>query len=282
MSSFQPPPDGFRDALRRTQARRHRRHLLEAAAGGTALAAVAALVLSVNPGGLVSLRQDQPAGHGATPSGSSTVSGTPRPGHDASDGLVQATGSPTSGSRPGGIPTAATPPTATRTAGPSAPGSVLISTAPSRQTTAYSSLSPCADTSGRETSGWCIQPGSSFTGRSGHPNNLSVSLCRLPGALDGQASFPSTLESSFTVQTPSPADRPVWTLAAQHPGQASRHAVAVTAGRCLTWSLTWFARDDSGRDLAAGQYTLVIAINADNISAPNQALVENYAYTVTS
>ena len=281
MSSFQPPPNGFRDALRRTQARRRHRHLLEGAAGGAALAAVAALVLSVNPGGLVRLRQDQPAGHGQSSPSSASSSTNPQPPHQG-NGLVQATVSPTAGDKPASPSTPTSAPTTTRTTSSPSSRAVLISTTPSRQNTGYSNLSPCVDTSGTAAAGWCTQPGSSSTGRAGHANDLSVSLCRLPGTPDGQASFPTTLESSFSVRSPGPADRAEWTLAAQHPGHPERHAVTVVAGHCLTWSLTWFARDNAGHDLPVGHYTLTVSIDADNISGPNQALVQNYDYTVTS
>ena len=280
--TFQPPPDGFGDALKRSRTRRRRRHLLEAATGSTTLAVIAAIVVSVHPGGLASLRRDQTAGHGLTtnpvpsvPAISPVATPTPDPSTPLSPNHPTGTGSPY-----GAAATPTSPPE--QPSSPSTPGEVLISTAPVRRTTSYNNLSPCADPSGRQATGWCVQPGSSFTGRAGQPNELSASLCRLPGVLDGQASFPTSLESSFSIQTPSPPDKTLWDLQQQHPGHPSQHSVAVTAGQCLTWSVTWLGRNNSANDLPAGKYTLVVSINADNIGAPNQVITENYDYTITN
>jgi hypothetical protein len=98
---------------------------------------------------------------------------------------------------------------------------------------------------------------------------------------DGQASFPASLENSFAIHTPAPADRIVWNLDAQHPDHPSPHTVTVSAGQCLTWTVSWLGRDNQGRNLAAGHYTLVITINTDNVGTPNQVITENYDYNVS-
>lgn len=272
---FQPPPEGFIDALRRARARRHRRHVWEGAVGASAVAALAVFALASNPGGLISLRQEQTAGQGLR--GSTTTSS---PALTSPTPIRTPTRTPAAGSTNGTAPVTNTAPAVQ--SGPSAPGSLVISTPPARTTTTYSNLTPCADTSGRQATGWCVQPGNSFTGRAGQANTLSVSLCRLPGALDGQASFPNTMESTFSMHPAGAGDQTLWDLAAQHPGQPNRHSVAVPAGQCLTWTLTWYGKDNTGRNLPADRYTLEVGINADNIGTPNQVVVENYDYTITN
>jgi hypothetical protein len=281
MSTFQPPPDGFDNALRRSRARRHRRHLLEATVGGTTLAVAAAIVLTIHAGGLATLQQEQPAGPGtAHPTAPSTTTPTLTPAPNAGETTLAS--GPTSGPATG--PTASTIALGSTPASPTPParsGGTFISSPLSRRTTAYSNLTPCSDTSGRQATGWCVQPGDSFTGRTGHPNTLAVSLCRLPGVGDGQANFPTSLEATFAIHTPAPADRTVWNLDAQHPGHPSPHTITVTAGQCLTWTATWEGRDNTGRDLPAGHYTLVLSINTDNVGNPNQVITQNYDYTIS-
>lgn len=279
MSRFQPPPGGFDNALRRSRARRHRRHLLEAAAGGTTLAVVAAIVLTAHPGGLASLREEQPAGPGRAQGAS------PIPTPTSSRAAGTSTLSPRPTTQPGtgpGSPSTLSPTTAADPSSPAATRSTFISSAPSRRSTTYSNLTPCADTSGRPATGWCVQPGDSFTGRSGHANTLAASLCRLPGVGDGQATFPTSLETTFAIRTPAPGDRTEWSLDSQHPGHPSPHTVAVSAGHCLAWTVNWLGRDNAGRDLPPGHYTLAITINADNVGTPNNVVTENYDYTLTT
>ena len=280
-ASFQPTPDGFDDALQRSGARRRRRHLLEAAAGGTTLAVIAAVVLTTHPGGLASVRERQPAGPGSTDPAASSSARPTQTSSGPPEAALLPTGpalQPITGGSASVLPTTA----AAGSPSPAVTGASFISSAPSRRTTRYSNLTPCADVSGRPATGWCVQPGSSFTGRAGHLNTLAASLCRLPGVADGQASFPTSLELSFAIRTPAPADRAAWDLGAQHPGHRSPHTIAVSAGQCLTWSANWLGRDNAGRNLPAGHYTLVVTVNTDDVGAPNSVITEDYDYTISS
>lgn len=275
--TFAPPAGGFDDALGRSQRRRRRRHAREATAGGAVLAGVVAVFVAVNPAGLTSLRQDQPA---------APISPSPNPTQrpSVSTGSPSLSGGPATSTPTGARPGRPGPLTSSASGGatPRAPGELLISTSLRRTTTSYDALQPCADSTGRSATGWCVQPGSSFTGRTAAANTHEVSLCRLPGALTAPASFPSTLEAAFALHTGGASDTRLWASESQHPGRSERHDVSVSAGQCLTWALTWYGRNDTGRPTPAGRYELVMSVLADNIAQPNTVLKQRYDYTVTA
>lgn len=119
---------------------------------------------------------------------------------------------------------------------------------------------------------WISHPGAA--------NDLSVSLCRISGFAAGTASFPSTAEAGYELETSGQTRRTLWRHATQHPGEPQRHSRTVEPGTCLTWTTVWWNRDDDGRDLAVGRYQLRFAVHADNVGAPNGVIEQTYSYTV--
>ena len=267
---FPPSEEGFDDARRRATRRRHRRRTAYAGAAGAAAVVVAIAV--VGGGGGLSSLTEQPAAPGhRTPSSPST----PGPG-STNPALAAGPTSPlespgaASARPPGVVPS----PTGV---GPT-PGAPVISTPATRRTRGYDTTHPCADSSGRAATGWCVQFAGPFEGRPGTPTELDLALCRLPGLPTGQASFPSTREVTFTLFTTGSTPRPLWSSAHQHPGRPGRHVLSVPSGSCLDWTLTWWNRDDTGADLRLGGYSLDVAVNADNVSEPAAVVHQQYAY----
>jgi hypothetical protein len=291
---FVPPNGGFDDALRRTHRRRlRRRATLAATAGSAAVVLVAVLGITGN-GPLDSLQQEQPATQGG-PRDSDAPSTTPNPSPTriptSAAGFAPAV--PLTPASPPQIGTRSSSATSagTTTAG-NAPGvssgpeataaSIEISSPLTRTEHPYSNNSPCADTSGRAATGWCVQFPGPYTGRSGQPTSLSLDLCRLPGVPGATASFPSTAEASFQLSTTSNPPTQLWLLAHQHPAHTARHEITVGSGQCLSWQVTWHNRDDQGHPIAPGDYTLAVSVDADNVADPNKISTQVYRYTVTA
>jgi hypothetical protein len=273
--SFTPPPDGFGKALANVRRRRHRRRIA-ASLSGAALVAGAVVVATSGASDLASLRQVNPAGSGSPKSASTAPTVWTPP--------AQTSTRPIGGKLstvPGQPPQPTTQPGAQNVVPTSASHQPIpISTSPVLRITDYNPQEPCADISGREASGWCRQPVGVFEGRPGKPSTLGVSLCRLPGLARGEARFPSSAEVELEIYASGDVHR-LWALSSQHPGHPARHSQLADGGKCLTWAASWWNRDDRGRNLAPGQYSLQITIGADNIASPNdQVLMQNYNYTV--
>jgi hypothetical protein len=284
---FTATDTGFRDAVARSRRRRHRRRTATASAAGTTVAAaVAVLALGGTQPAPDSLRQNQPAAppglpqaSPAAPSAAADVSPGARPpavvsepAPAATDATAPAAG-PQAGREPGQAPAAAPRPSGSPTRQPAISSPVVLSAAD------YQSNRPCADTTGRAAAGWCVLPGEDFDGAGGQPTVLAVSLCRLPGFSAAAVRFPSTAEAGFALYDEQ-GQRRIWDHASQHPGTPSEHARTVEPGRCLVWSTTWTNRDDSGTTLPPGSYELRLAVRADNIDGANEAITQNYRYTV--
>lgn len=279
--TFPATADGFHDALTRSQRRRTRRHALAASASGTALAVVAVAVLAGQPGSPDSLRQQRPIGPAEGASASPATTAPPAP--------VQVSPRSRAPEQPAAS-ALALPPPLTRPDDPGATGSgdqlpeqsresPPISTPARLTTTSYRPGSPCADTSGRAATGWCLQPDAPRSGISGRPVELRVSLCRLPGFGSAAASFPTTAEAGYALDAPSGGPR-VWEHAAQHAPRPGRHERRVAAGDCLTWATTWTNRSDDGQPVPAGSYELELSVLADNTSGANTVVTQTYAYRV--
>jgi hypothetical protein len=275
--AFRPPPGGYDDALRRSRRRRSRRYALVGAVATGALAVVGLALLAGGTEGLSSLRQDQPAGPAkagpipgaqatprTAPSAEARGSASARPSASA----VRASLAPDGGEiRPSAAPGV--------TAAPQ-----QISTPLARTIHPYSNTSPCADNSGRQAAGWCVQYQGAFAGKSAQAVSLTLDLCRLPAFGDANASFPATAEAAFTLTTNEQNPRHVWTHAHQHPGSRRPHHVVVRSGQCLSWTTTWWNRDDSGTPVPPGDYTLAVDVEADNVPDPNAVSTEVYDYRV--
>ena len=276
MTDFPATDEGFSDVLtRRLRRRRRRRAGLAAASAGAAVVITVAVLSTLDVGtdslGVVPVQPATTGAPGVTPS---VQPGRPAP-------PPQANGT----AAPGTVVTAGAstdaPSTSPHTsAGPQRPAA-LISTTMQRTMTAYDNTSPCADTSGRVATGWCMQVKGPFTADHAHPTSLVVALCRLPGTGAG-AHFPGTLEADFALATPMQNTRFLWHYDAQHPDRADDHTIRVDAGSCLQWQTTWAVRADDRSDIAPGDYRLEVTVNADNVSAPGDAFLrQDYDYKVT-
>ena len=271
---FVATESGFGDALTRRSRRRRRRHASIAATSALAVIAVGVVALSSVKSGRDSLTVP-PAG---ASQGHPSTTPAPSPGQPASGrGASTLTG----GVPPSG---AAAPITTVGNAGSATTDAAghpmpVISTTMQLLRTSYDNTEPCSDLSGRAATGWCIQVNGPFSGRTARPTSLSISLCRLPG-VGASAHFSGTLEADFGLQTSSPDHKQLWQYAHQHPNRTDNHSYQVNAGACLTWTTTWRVVADNGQPVKPGTYTLVTAVHADNVANPNQALVEDYNYTV--
>jgi hypothetical protein len=119
------------------------------------------------------------------------------------------------------------------------------------------------------------------SGVTGQPVDLAAALCRLPGLGAARASFPTTAEAGF-VLVAGQGGGTLWDHARQHPGRPARHERQVQAGDCLSWTTTWFNRDNKGNAIAPGAYELRLSVFTDNITEPNTAVTQNYYYTVAA
>lgn len=285
------PPDfvvdesGFDDILGRLDRRRRRRRALTGAVSGTAIAAAVVAIAVTSTTGTDTL-EVPPAG----PLPTSSFTGSPVPSASPSAGGSTAIPSPTTTVVGGGpVQPIETPPPAPLSGTPrphptlpTAAGSgPVISTAMRRSRTSYDADTVCTDTSGRPAGGWCmdLMGDGHPTGRGGHPTPLAIELCRLPG-VEGDAHFPGTLEADLSLERQDGSGDEPWHYAAQHPDRAFSHHYVVDGGTCLVWRTTWRVTDDAGTPLEPGHYTLLVSVNADNVSAPNGALVKGYDFTV--
>jgi hypothetical protein len=278
---FPVTDDGFRDALHRSRRRRHRRRVAAASASGGVLTLVAGLALVASPVSPDSLRQPEPFGPAVQPTAdrdggqSASPVASSRPGNRVSPVPGARAASPALAQPPTSGALSTSPPS--QQVGPPQPAPPISGTAVLTSTT-YRSTTPCADTSGRATAGWCLQPGEAFEGVSGEPADLAVSLCRLPGFPAARATFPSSAEAGFALHREQGGGG-VWEHARQHPGRPERHSRAVEPGTCLTWTATWWNRDDAGRDVPPGGYELRLSVLAEDVGGQD-VLTQTYRYDV--
>ena len=276
MTDFFATDDGFSDVLARRLRRRRRRRAGLAAASAGAAVVVTIAVLSALDIGTDSLRV-VPAPPAATGTPTATPSAQPgrlAPPPGTGNAAAPATAGTTSAA-------AAIPPPSTTSSSGSRQAAELISTAMQRTTTTYDNTKPCADTSGRAATGWCVQVLGPFSAQRGHSASLTVALCRLPGT-GARAHFAGTLEADFALATTGQNSRFLWHYDAQHPDQTNDHTYRVDAGTCLQWSTTWAVRTDDGTPVPTGDYQLEVTVTADNVAAPGDSFVrQDYDYKVT-
>lgn len=278
---FSPPPGGYDDAIRRSRRRRSRRRARTGAVATGALAVAAAAILAGGTAGISSLRQEQPAGPGGI-GGVSGASPTPDSGSASSapqTGRTSRGESSPAASAARGESGQRTQARSSAAPGPSA-APLQISTALARTEHPYTNTSPCADSSGRQAAGWCVQFLGPYGGESGKAVSLTLDLCRLPAFADADASFPSSAEAAFALTTSGQNPRRVWSYASQHPGSPDPHRVAVRSGQCLSWTTTWWNRDDRGAAVPPGDYILEVSVDADNVPDPNAVSTQAYNYRV--
>lgn len=286
--TFHPTDEGFTDAVARSRRRRTRRHAVTASASGTVLAVAAFAVFAGQSATPDSLQQQQLLGPAGAPTAEPVPATTPsdRAGSDQAAGPPpdRSPGNPPPTAAPDGPDAAepteeATQPRAGAAPAPRAEADAAISTPARLTTTAYEPNAPCADTTGRAASGWCVQTDPPRSGITGRPVDLALSLCRLPAFGPAAASFPSTAEAGYALDERS-GGATLWDHAQQHPSRPGRHDRQVQPGQCLTWTVTWTNRNDQGQPINPGSYELRLSVLADNIGGPNTAVTQTYAYTV--
>ena len=278
MTDFFATDEGFTDVLaRRLRRRRRRRAGLAAASAGAAVVMTIAVLSTLDIGtdslGVAPVSPAATGTPGATPSAAAPRSANPAPtGSAATPGTVVT-----------GPASAVVPPPASAgpSSGPTRPAQ-LVSTTMQRTTTMYDNTSPCADTSGRVATGWCVQVEGPFTADHGqHRTSPTVSLCRLPGT-GARAHFAGTLEADFALATTGQNSKVLWHYDAQHPNLVDDHTFRVDAGTCLQWQTTWTVRADDGTDIAPGDYVLEVTVNADNAAGAGDRFIrQDYDYKVT-
>lgn len=272
--TFQPTNEGFTDAVARSRRRRTRRHAVAASASGTALAVAAFAVLAGQSATPDSLQQQQPFGPAGAPT-SEPLPATTAPDRTESDRAagpqpVRSLGgapppSPAPGRQDATEPKEdVTQPHPSGAPAPRAEAGAPISTPARLTSTAYEPNAPCADTTGRAASGWCVQTDPPRSGITGRPVDLALSLCRLPGFRPAAASFPTTAEAGYALDERS-GGATLWDHARQHPPRPDRHDRQVQPGQCLTWTVTWTNRNDQGQPITPGSYELRLSVLADNI-----------------
>jgi hypothetical protein len=91
--------------------------------------------------------------------------------------------------------------------------------------------------------GWCVVYSGPSTVRRKHAATLSMELCRVPVAGDGQMTFYDTREVDLSV---SDGDGKLFWQAGQGGRNINKeHTLTVRGGTCLRWSAVW---DTIGRD----------------------------------
>jgi len=256
---FVPTEAGARDVRRR--ARRRRRRQMALAAAAVAAIAIGGSLLAL-PG--VGRGADRLSVVPTAPSpGASTV--RPVAGPEASGRSVAPSPGQESGStvgRPAATsPSLLTGPATVDSPTPTAPARRHSASAPITRTT-VAFTSQCDATN--DITGWCEV----YTGPAGarrkHPVSLSMELCRLPVAGDGQITFDDTREVDLEVD--SPAGSKDWLAGqglrnTQHP-----HTVTVRGGTCLHWAATWDTIGSDGFYAPPGDYAIGYGLDSSQMS----------------
>ncbi|HEV2890562.1 MAG TPA: hypothetical protein VGX28_09315 [Frankiaceae bacterium] len=245
--SLPPRPGDFDDMARRV--RRRRRGRYAGAGSAVGVAAAVALVMSVSSGGTDTLFAD-PVSPG-DPSPAASVPATATPPAEATPSPV---GNPSPTAPP---PTPLPPPTASAAPSPTATVAPPGATGEPPSTTAHASLArtvvdyapgPCSP-GGGSAPGWCFRTPGNTTTQAEVAHDYGYEACRLPGSGRGEVAFWTRDEIDFRVD--GPTARYQW---GHTDFRRVTHRVAVDAGTCLHWVLTWDATDVDGRALPPGRY----------------------------
>ena len=256
---FIPTEAGALDVRRRARRRRRRQVVLAAAA-------VAAIALS---GSLLALPgvgrgADRLSVVPASPSPRAAASHLP---HASPSGrrspLPQQQPQGTGKSRPAS--TSANPnngPAPEDSPTPTAPARKHSAAAPITRTT-VAFTSQCDATN--DIAGWCQVYSGPGSARRKHPVSLSIELCRMPVAGDGQVTFSDTREVSFFVYTYNGTT--VWQAGQGVKNSQREHTVTVRGGTCLRWAATWDTIDRAGFYAPPGEYSMGYAVDSSNMTS---------------
>lgn len=269
-----PPRPGDLDDLRRRAVRR-RAGRYGAAGSAVAVAAAVTVLLGNGPHGshtIVADPDDPPPGATAT----ATAPATPGASGSAEPSPV---GEPTSAPAepvPSHAPTGRPTPTATAAPSPSAssvpPAEPHLSVA--RDEVAYT---PGGCSGALQGPGWCVRLPASRSVQAGEPSDYLAYACRLPGSGGGTMTFYSRDELYFTVSDQESRER----FRHGGTGTAPTHSVAVPAGRCARWTMTYDTTDQAGRPLEPGDYSGSMSVYAVFSGATTGSSSQGFGITVT-
>jgi hypothetical protein len=157
------------------------------------------------------------------------------------------------------VPVGPQPPTNSPT--PTAPARRHSAAAPiSRTTVAFTSQ--CDATN--DLAGWCELYSGPASAHRKHPVSLSMELCRLPVAGDGQVSFDDTREVDLIVESSAGAQQ--WRAGQGVKNSAHPHTVTVRGGTCLRWAATWDTIAGDGFYAPPGSYVIGYGLDSSQMS----------------
>lgn len=126
-------------------------------------------------------------------------------------------------------------------------------------------------------SGWCLDYTGPASAAAGHPVDLSLEICRIAGTGSGTLRFGTAQEADVWVGD---TDRE-WDWAHGRSFAKTPHSVGVPAGQCLRWTTRWTTRDDNGRPLPRGSYTLTVSVDSPDVDLPNSSTVTGTSFDLT-
>jgi hypothetical protein len=136
----------------------------------------------------------------------------------------------------------------------------------------YDATRGCNGTGPTAASGWCSYYDGATSGTAGQVVELATAVCRLPSAGSGTLVADDGRQADFDVGVDAyPAS---WTWSHAERFARGTTSVAVAAGSCVEWYVTWNVADDAGRPLHAGTYYL----DATPLAQPSNANASATAY----
>lgn len=275
-----PPADGLHLAMATARGRRLRKAGASGSASALALAAVALLAGGAGNQTLIQQPAPQvPAVHRVDKVPSGTVD---RPARTTGTTALGAGSSlpGTSVSVPG-APVAPAAPTLTGDTTSPARGSTSIHS-PVRATGEmksgygnYNSIDSCPVNKGASQQRLiCPSVSTSDTWNSDNTKVVSTTLVGDVCSFDASAidlHFSTTGELDFVVRDS--VGRQVWRWSLEHPAQADRHAIRLTAGDCWQWATPWTFVDQAGKALPTGTYTVEAISSAAELGRQNTSTV---------
>jgi hypothetical protein len=131
---------------------------------------------------------------------------------------------------------------------------------------------PC--TAGTAVPDWCLAA-TVDSGSSGERSTLQLAICPTDRTADQTLTYPREVETRFVVTQ---GGREVW-ASDDGRGSGAAHVVAVTAGRCVVWSVEWDQTDGAGELVTPGEYDLTATSYADEVA---DAATSTTTFTVGS
>jgi hypothetical protein len=249
------PPAGLGDVL--VRATRRRRRQQAGALATTAAACAAVLAFTMVGGGAVDSLGQTPAsqsGRGVLPEDAAPrVSGPDAPASATVDGSVGTAVAPEQRTEPqqGAAQRRQEQPSGAVTDQQKSTGGEV---GPPHTMTAFDPSRGCAGWLSNPAEGWCGYYDGATSGPAGKRVELAETVCRLPNR--GTASLVSDdgQQAEFTAMGKDA--RTKWTWSTGHHFSKRGTRIAVPAGSCVRWHVSWNVVDAEGRPLPAGAYSI--------------------------